>query len=89
MVTVDIPGAFTQGNHKETVHMWLEGVVAKLLIKCNHNLYCPYVTQENIRDVLYVELIKALYGTLQAIFLCKLTANFIEWDSRSIPMTGE
>ena len=66
VATVDIPGAFMQGDQDETVHMRLEGTLAELLTKCDPKLYRQYVVTENNRPVLYVELIKALYGTLRA-----------------------
>ena len=81
VATVNIPGAFMQGEQDETVHMRLEGTLAELLTKCDPKLYCQYVVTENNKPVLYVELIKALYGTLRAalIFWRKLTAKLIEW----------
>ena len=79
--TVDIPGAFMQGEQDETVHMRLEGTLTELLTKCDPKLYRQYVVTENNKPVLYVELIKALYGTLHAalIFWRKLTSKLIEW----------
>ena len=70
-----------QGDQDETVHMRLEGTLAELLTKCDPKLYRQYVVTENNKPVLYVELIKALYGTLRAalIFWRKLTAKLIEW----------
>ena len=70
-----------QGDQDETVHMCLEGTLTELLTKCDPKLYCQYVVTENNKPVLYVELIKALYGTLHAalIFWHKLTAKLIEW----------
>ena len=81
VATVDIPGAFMQGDQDETVHMRLEGTLAELLTKCDPKLYRQYVVTENNNPVLYVELMKALYGTLRAalIFWRKLTAKLIEW----------
>ena len=81
VATVDIPGAFMQGDQDETVHMRLEGTLAELLTKCDPKLYRQYVVTENNKPVLYVELMKALYGTLRAalIFWRKLTAKLIEW----------
>ena len=37
--TVDIPGAFMQGDQDETVHMHLEGTLAELLTNCDPKLY--------------------------------------------------
>ena len=81
VATVDIPGAFMQGDQDETVHMRLEGTLAELLTKCDPKLYRKYVVTENNKPVLYVELIKALYGTLRAalIFWRKLTSKLVEW----------
>ena len=81
VATVDVPGAFMQGDQDETVHMHLEGTLAELLTKCDQKLYRQYVVTENNKPVLYVELIKALYGTLRAalIFWRKLTDKLIDW----------
>ena len=81
VATVDIPGAFMQGDQDETVHMRLEGTLAELLTKCDPKLYRQYVVTENNKLVLYVELLKALYGTLRAalIFWRKLTSKLVEW----------
>ena len=81
VATVDIPGAFMQGDQDETVHMRPEGTLAELLTKCDPKLYRKYVVTENNRPVLYVELMKALYGTLCAalIFWRKLTSKLMEW----------
>ena len=81
VATVDIPGTFMQGDQDETVHMRLEGTLAELLTKCDPKLYRQYVVTENNKPVLYVELIKALYGTLRAalIFWRKLTSKLVEW----------
>ena len=69
VATVDIPGAFMQGDQDETVHMHLEGTLAELLTKRDPKLYHQYVVTENNKPVLYVELIKALYGTLRAALI--------------------
>ena len=78
---VDIPVAFIQGDQEEMVHMWLEGTLAKLLTKCDQKLYKKYIVMESHRPILYVELMKALYGTLLValIFWCMLTAKLTEW----------
>ena len=64
VITVDIPGAFMQGKQDETVHMKLEGTLAELLAKCDLTKYQPYLVIENGKPVLYVELMKVLYGTI-------------------------
>ena len=49
--------------------MRLEGTMAELLIQLEPKLYRKYVIMEKGRQVLYVELRKALYGTLRAALL--------------------
>ena len=81
VATVNILGTFMQGDQDETVHMRLEGTLAELLTKYDPKLYRQYVVTENNKPILYVELIKALYGTLCAslIFWRKLTSKLVEW----------
>jgi Reverse transcriptase (RNA-dependent DNA polymerase)/Zinc knuckle len=77
VATVDIPGAFMQADMDEVVHMRLEGKMAELLVKINPKIYRKYVQNINGKPVLYVELKKALYGTLKAalLFWKRLTAE--------------
>jgi hypothetical protein len=69
VATVDIPGAFMQADMDELVHMRLEGTMAELLVKLDPKLYRKYVQTINGKSVLYVELKKALYGTMRAALL--------------------
>ena len=81
VMTVDIPGAFMQGDQDETVHMKLEGTLAELLAKCDPTKYQPYLATEHCKPELYVELVKTLYGTIRAalIFWCKFTKQITKW----------
>jgi hypothetical protein len=81
VATVDIPGAFMQADMEDLVHMKLEGKMAELLVKLDPKLYRKYVQTHNGKEVLYVELKKALYGTLKAalLFWKKLSAQLKEW----------
>lgn len=69
VITCDIPGAFMQADIDEVVHVKFEGEIAELLMKIDEKLYKPFSTLENGKTVIYVELQKALYGTLQAALL--------------------
>jgi Reverse transcriptase (RNA-dependent DNA polymerase) len=69
VATVDIPGAFMQADMDELVHMRLEGTMAELLVQLDPKLYRKYVQTVNGKSVLYVELKKALYGTMRAALL--------------------
>ena len=82
VATVDIPGSFMQSDMEgKTVHMNLEGEMAELLTKLDTKLYRKYVTNKKGRTVLYAELKKSLYGTLQAalLFQKNLTSILQEW----------
>jgi hypothetical protein len=80
---VDLPAAFMQVRMKgeRTVHMKLEGKMAELMVQIDPKMYRKYIQMENGRMVLYVELEKALYGTLTGAFLFwkKLSKQLIKW----------
>jgi hypothetical protein len=61
--------------------MKLEGVMAEVILKIDPNLYTKYVAKENGKDVIYVILEKALYGTLQAalLFWQNLSGELKKW----------
>ena len=67
-MTCDIPGAFMQSEMDELVHMKLEGEIALLLIRLDLP-YKQFLTYHHGKLVIYTELNKALYGTLQAALL--------------------
>ena len=69
VMTCDVPGAFMQVDVDEVVHVRLAGALAELLTKVDPELYAKYVSMERGKPVLYVQLLKALYGTLSAALL--------------------
>ena len=69
VITCDVPGAFMQVDIDEVVHIRLEGALAELLTKVDPELYTKYQVKEKGKVVLYVQLGKALYGTLSASML--------------------
>jgi hypothetical protein len=81
VMTVDIPGAFMHVDIDELIHVRLEGPMAELLTRVDPAKYQTYMSDENGRQVLYVELQKALYGTLQAAMLF--------WENLTAFLTGE
>jgi hypothetical protein len=71
VATVDIP-AFLHSNIDELViHLRLDGPMADLLVRVNPDKYRKFVVKDRNgkTGVIYVELKKALYGTLQAALL--------------------
>ena len=64
----DIPGAFMQADIDEIIHLRLDGPILAALLRIEPS-YAAFVTYERNKPVLYTELDKALYGTLQAALL--------------------
>ena len=65
VMTCDIPGAFMQPNIDEQLFPKFDGDLVEILVQVEPT-YQPYITYEGRQPVIYTELDKALYGTLQA-----------------------
>ena len=81
VATVDIPGAFLQASMDEVVHMKITGTMVDILEALQPLKYKEFIMFEKTKKTLYVQLNKALYGTLRAalLFWRKLTAQLQEW----------
>jgi hypothetical protein len=79
VATAHIPGAF--------IHMKLEGPLAKLLIRVDLKPYDKYSVIKKGKPVLYVQLMKSLYGTLQAalVFWQDLSSHLEKWGFKLNP----
>ena len=79
VVTLDIPGAFMQADIDEIIHVKLVGELAELLVRVDPS-YEQFIHYEKNQKVIYTELDKALYGTLQAglLFWKKLSAFLVD-----------
>ena len=67
---IDIPNAFVQTeNVGEVVHMKIRGELALILVQLFPEYYKEFLTYENGRPILYVQVLKALYGMLQSSLL--------------------
>ena len=79
VATCDMPGAFMHSDIDEQVHVKLEGEIDELLVKVDPT-YAEFVSKEKGKTIIYTELSKALYGTLQAalLFWKNLSAFLIE-----------
>jgi hypothetical protein len=83
VAVVDIPGAFMQVDlDDETIHVRLTGKMVELLLEMDHELYESYLMCERGEMVMYVKLLKALYGTMRAARL------FWEWLSKQLVNWG-
>jgi hypothetical protein len=75
VMTCDIPNVFIQAlmpevkDGDERVMMKITGVLVDMLVKLNPELYGPYMVYEKNRKVLYVQVIRANYGMLEAALL--------------------
>jgi hypothetical protein len=63
---IDLPGAFMQADMDEQVHVRFVGTIVDLLLEIDPDMYGPCVVMERGQRVIYVELLKALYGTVRA-----------------------
>ena len=82
VAVLDVPGAFMQVDMDELVHVQFQGEMVYKLLEIDHDLYAGYVTVEKGEKVMYVELLKVLYGTLWAaeLFWEKLQAKLVnDW----------
>ena len=82
VAVLDVPGAFMPVDMDELIHVRFRGEMVDKLIEIDPELYSGYVTEENGEKVMYVELLKALYGTLHAarLFWEKLQGKLMnEW----------
>jgi hypothetical protein len=68
VAVMDVPGAFMQADmpEDEMTHVRLTGIMVDILLEIDPDMYEPYVVYEGKEKVLYLELLKALYGTLRA-----------------------
>ena len=75
VMTLDVPNAFVQTPMPETkpgedrVIMRVEGTLAEELVRIDPDRYSPFLVYEKGRPVLYVIVMKALYGMLIASLL--------------------
>jgi hypothetical protein len=71
---------------EDTMHMMLDVKMAELLVKIDPKLYQKYLLVKNGKSILYVQLKKTLYGTMQAalLFWKKLTKKLKAWGFKKI-----
>ena len=72
VMTADIPNAFVQTDvdlKGDKIIMKIRGVLVDILCEMNPAIYTPYIVFERGKKVLYVRLLKALYGMLIASLL--------------------
>jgi hypothetical protein len=70
----DVPNAFVQNGIEpkekgKRVIMKIRGPLVDMLVNIDTRTYEPYVVEENNNKVIYVVVLKALYGMLQSALL--------------------
>ena len=80
VAVLDVPGAFMQAEIDKLVHVQFTGAMVNMLLQIDHEMYKDYVMIERGEWVMYMELLKALYGTLRAghLFWQKLSKQLID-----------
>ena len=80
VAVLDVPGAFMQADIDELVHVRFTGKMVSKLLDIDNDMYSEYVVTEKGEKVMYMELLKALYGTLRAarLFWQKLSKQLID-----------
>ena len=80
IAVLDVPGAFMQANIDELVHARFTGEMVKMLLDIDEEKYSEYLVMERGEQVMYMELLKALYGTLCAarLFWQKFSKQLID-----------
>jgi hypothetical protein len=80
--TMDIPGAFLHADLDEEVIMLLRGQLADLMVQVDPELYGPYLTKtKKGESILYVKMLKAMYGLLRSalLFYLKLVGDLKDY----------
>eukprot|EP00804_Cyclotella_cryptica_P031175 CCRYP_011748-RA/>CCRYP_011748-RA protein AED:0.26 eAED:0.26 QI:0/0/0/1/0/0/5/0/530 len=82
VVTLDIPGAFLHADLDEEVIMLLRGQLADLMVQVDPDLYGPCLTKRaKGESILYVRMLKAMYGLLRSalLFYLKLVKDLSDY----------
>ena len=80
VAVLDVPGAFMQADIDELLHVRFTGEMVSMLLHIDNDMYKEYAVTEKGEKVMYMELLKALYGTLRAarLFWQKLSKQLID-----------
>jgi hypothetical protein len=90
VATCDIPGAFLQADNPDFVLMWLDGILAELMVTVAPNIYRKYIsTNAKGKPILYVQLEKLSMEWWRALFyfIANLWLTSVLLVLSSIPMT--
>ena len=66
---VDMPGSFLTFDQDEVINMTIKGKLAEVIVKTTPEVYQNYIAIEKGEMVLYVQILKAIYGCLCSALL--------------------
>lgn len=69
VMIADIAGAYLNADMNDFVTMKFDGDMVDYMVEANPDLYAKYVSYEKGKKVLYVQLLRALYGCIQSALL--------------------
>ena len=75
IMTADVPNAFIQTKipdpkkGEEKIIMKITGPLVDMLVELNPQLYGPFIVEEKEHKVVYVQVLRAIYGMLQSALL--------------------
>ena len=69
VAVIDVPGAYLHASMKDFVILCLEGNIVDYMVEACPEVYEPFVEIVNGKKVLYLQLLKALYGCVQSALL--------------------
>ena len=87
VVTADVPGAFLHSDVKDIVYVVLDGALVEILVRSNPK-YKQYIhTTKQGKQLVYLRLRKALYGTITAarLFWENITEKLIKYGFKLNP----
>jgi len=56
VITIDVPGAFMHCDIDKLIFIKMQGAMADLMVRVDPDKYGPYLTKENGKSVLYIQL---------------------------------
>ena len=69
ILVADIAGVYLNADMEDFVIMKFRDEMVDYMVRANPTRYGPYVEYENRKKVLYIRLLKALYGCIQSALL--------------------
>ena len=70
VATLELPGAYLWSEQDQILHMVLKGKLAELMLLAAPEIYSPFIQiRKDGKPILYVKLLKALYGCLMSALL--------------------